>query len=207
MRSGLWSLVPETFHSDGREGQSMKDDSLTPLGLSREELEPVMVSGLNGLLQACYSDSQADNMRTWHIFNGIAQESVWLKMIGSKAFDELNRLGRSGQRWDRAKENSENHRLMFMRKIWILEHWVSLILIDGDIFNPDLGEIGLAYLTDDTASAVIEYKFPDCGEFTPKQFENFRKRYSLAQVPLPYRHRGIVVGGELKITHVGRKKV
>ena len=24
MRSGLWSLVPETFHSDGREGQSMK---------------------------------------------------------------------------------------------------------------------------------------------------------------------------------------
>ena len=185
----------------------MKDDSLTPLGLSRDELEPVIVSCHTGLLKASYSDTQADIMRAWHLHNGIAPESAWLRMIGAKAFDELNRLGRAGQRWDRAKEYSEKDRLMFARKFWILEHWVSLILIDGDIFNPDLGEIGIAYLTDETASALIEYMFPECGDFTTKHYENFRKRYGLTQVPLAYRHKGIMVNGELKITHVGRKRV
>jgi hypothetical protein len=87
------------------------------------------------------------------------------------------------------------------------KNWVSLVRIDGDIFNPDLGEIGIAYLTDETASAAIEYMFPECGDFTTKQFRDFRERYELVQVPLTHRHRGVMVNGELKITHVGRKSV
>jgi hypothetical protein len=185
----------------------MKDDSLTPLGLSRDELEPVMISCMRGLLIASYCDPLNDVIRTWHTLNGIAQESPWLKMIKSKVFDELNCLSRSGQRWDRAKEYAKKDRLMLAREFWILEHWVSLIRIDGDIFNPNLCEIGIAYLTDETASAAIEYIFPECGDFSTKQFRDFRERYELVQVPLAHRHRGVMVNGELKITHVGRKSV
>jgi hypothetical protein len=198
--------MQEAFHSDGREGQSMKDDSLTPLGLPREALGPVMISYIKAKAQHM-NEGLGDPMKAWFGLVHDETQGSFRRMMQVKIGEQVMREKSGGLRMDRMKKNSDSMRQEYWRKVWILESWVSFHTIHDEITDHHLSEIGLAYLTDETASAMIEYMFPESGEFTTKQFENFRNRYSLVQVPLPYRHRGIMVNGELKITHVGRKKV
>jgi hypothetical protein len=200
--------MQEAFHSDGREGQSMKDDSLTPLGLPREALGPVMISYIKAKAQHMNEDL-GDPMKAWfgQAHDEIEMNDSFRRMMQVKIGEQVIRENNGGLRMDRMKKNSDSMRQEYWRKVWILESWVSFHTIHDEITDHHLSEIGLAYLTDETASAVIEYMFPESGEFTTKQFRDFRERYELVQVPLAHRHRGVMVNGELKITHVGRKSV
>jgi hypothetical protein len=96
---------------------------------------------------------------------------------------------------------------MHLRKLWIIEKWVSFKLIENEITEDHLKVIGLAHLTDETAAAVIAYAYPGLGDFSAKQFQDFRKEYQLIQVPLLYRRSGVLINGVLKITRKGRKQL
>ena len=184
----------------------MKDDSVTPLGLSPEALEPVMVSYVRAKAQLMNEDLSDPMKASFGLIHNEIPASFH-HMIQAKVGEQVIRENGSGLRFDRMKMRANEIRSAYLRKLWIIECWVSFRSIREEITDYHLSEIGIAYLTDETASALIEHMFPECGDFTTKHYENFRKRYGLAQVPLAYRHKGIMVNGELKITHVGRKKV
>jgi hypothetical protein len=198
--------MPETFHSDGREGQGMKDDSLTPLGIPREALGPVMISYIKATAQLM-NENLSDPMKTWFGLVHDETQDSFRRMMQVKIGEQVVREIGSGRRMDRMKEKSNETRSLYWRKLWIIESWVSLHTIKDEITDHHLSEIGIAYLTDETAAPLIQSMFPECGEFTTKQYQDFRKSYNLTQVPLVYRHRGIVSGRALKITHIGRKEV
>jgi len=179
----------------------MKDEPVTPLGIPHAVLNPVLTSYLHASSKLFFKDIDSDLIRSWPL---IKVDSTTLKL---KLHDQMSRQIGSGQRWDRAMNDAASIRRMYMRKVWIVENWISFRLIEDEITDHHLSEIGLAYLTDETASEVIAHSFPECGDFTPKQYQDFRKSYNLTQVPLAYRYAGVMVNRSLKITHIGRKKV
>jgi hypothetical protein len=193
--------MPETFHSDGREGQSMKDEPVTPLGIPYAALNPVLTSYLHASSKLFFKDIDSDLIRSWPL---IKVDSTALKL---KLHDQMSRQIGSGRRWDRAMNDAASIRQMYMRKVWIVENWISFRLIEDEITDHHLSEIGLAYLTDETASEVIAHSFPECEDFTKKEFENFRKLYGLVQVPQAYRRSGMMLNGVLRIIRIGGKRV
>jgi hypothetical protein len=193
--------MPETFHSDGREGQGVKDEPVTPLGIPHAALNPVLTSYLHASSKLFFKDIDSDLIRSWPL---IKVDSTALKL---KLHDQMSRQIGSGQRWDRAQRDAVSIRRIYMRKVWIVENWISFRLIEDEITDHHLSEIGLAYLTDETASEVIAHSFPECGDFTKKEFENFRKLYGLVQVPQAYRYSGVVVNGVLRLTRIGGKLI
>ena len=179
----------------------MNDDSLTPLGLAFKEIDPVIASYLHAYSKLYFKDIDSDLIRSWPI---IRVDSNILRL---KLHDQMSRQIGSGQRWDRAMKDADSIRRSYMRKAWIVENWISFHLIEDEITSDHLSVIGLAYLTDEMASEVIAHAFPECGDFTKKEFENFRNRYELVQVPQTHRRSGMVLNGVLRITRIGRKRV
>jgi hypothetical protein len=202
--------MPETFHRYGREGESMSAKALkwirggaetTALGLPHDDLNVVIASYLQASSKLHLAEPMEDPIKSWP---GVLVNSAILK---SKLADQLIKERGSGKRFDRMKADKEALRLIHMRKVWIVETWVSFRLIEDEITEDHWNEIGMAYLTDETAAEVIEHAFSDLGGFTKKQFEDFRKNHGLVQVPLAHRRSGVVVNGTLKITRIGRKRV
>ena len=173
----------------------------TSLGLPHADLNLVITSYLGAMGKIYFDPVMQDPLKAWA---GYAAECRFLK---AKMADQLiNQIG-SGKRFDRIKANRPALFLEHLRKVWIVEGWVSFHRIEDEITEDHWNEIGLAYFTDETASAIIAYAFPELGDFTKKQFEDFRKNHGLEQVPLAHRRSGIVVKGRLKIDRIGRKRV
>ncbi len=171
------------------------------MGLPHDDLNKVIMSYLRASSQIYHREPMADPAKAW--------PTVLIddKHFKSKLADQLIKEHGSGKRFDRIKADKAALLAIHMRKVWIVERWVSFRLIETEITEDHWNEIGLAYLTDETASAVIAQAFPELGGFTQKQFEDFRKKHNLEQVPLSHRRRGVAYSGRLKITHIGRKPV
>ena len=179
----------------------MMDEPVTPLGIPHAALNPVLTSYLHASSKLFFKDIDSDLIRSWPL---IKVDSTALKL---KLHDQMSRQIGSGRRWDRAMNDAASIRQMYMRKVWVVENWISFRLIEDEITDHHLREIGIAYLTDETASEVIAHAFPECGDFTKKEFENFRKLYGLVQIPQAYRRSGMMLNGVLRITRIGGKRV
>jgi len=127
-------------------------------------------------------------------------------LLKSKLADQIIKEKGSGKRIDRIKNDMKNLRAIHMRKVWIVENWVSFIPIHEEITKAHEDSLGLCYFTDETISDLVQSTFPELGDFTKKQFEDFRKRYGLVQVSLEHRQSGVVINGVLNVTRIGRKK-
>jgi hypothetical protein len=175
----------------------------TALGLSHDELNKVIQSYMEALAGLYIQEPQADPIKAWPGFSICGGWTMFKSMLADQIIKEPG----SGKRFDRVRADKESLRAIHRRKVWIVERWVSFRLIENEITEDHWNELGLAYFTDETASAIIAHAFPELGDFTKKQFEDFRKNHGLEQVPLAHRRSGVVVNGVLKITRVGRKRI
>ena len=169
--------------------------------IPEEDMNKVISSYVLASSAVYLSQPMADPIKAWPTIR------IESSVIKSHMMDQLIKEEGAGRRLDRIKSDKQRLSAMHLRKLWIIEKWVSFKLIENEITQDHLNVIGLAYLTDETASAVIEYAYPELGDFSTKQFQDFRKEYQLIQVPLPYRRAGVLIKGVLKITRIGRKEV
>lgn len=173
-------------------------------GIPDEELNKVIASHIKAIGKLYVSDPMTDPLKASIQMSKMPMGSY----IKAVTYDQLLRESGSGKRLDRMKQNESKMSAEFMRSAWIVETWLSFNMNSGDeITEEQLEGVGLAYFTDETAVAIIEDAFPDLGEYTKKQFEDFRKKYGLVQVPLEYRRAGVLIGDVLKIIRIGRKPV
>lgn len=158
----------------------MNDDStIPPLGIPTEAIGPVLISYVRAKAQHL-SEDLSDPMKAWFGLSHETSSAAFHQMMRTKVGEQVIRENGSGRRMDRMKKKADEMHLEYCRKLWIIECWVSFRTIRNEITDYHLSEIGIAYLTDETASALIEHMFPECGDFTTKHYENFRKRYGLA---------------------------
>lgn len=98
----------------------------------------------------------------------------------------------------------------WIRSGWILQNWFAFKRADDPAedsgMNMNFDDLGLCCFTDETAAAIIESRF-DMGEFSRKQFTDFRKKYKLAQVSKEHRRSGIIRNGDLIVQRIGRKAI
>lgn len=169
--------------------------------IPEEDMNKVIWSYLSASSAIYHSEPMVDPIKAFPTIR------IECSVIKSHMMNQLIKEEGSGRRLDRIKNDKQRLSAIHMRKLWIIEKWVSFEPIENEITQDHLNVIGLAYLTDETASAVIEYAYPELGDFSTKQFQDFRKEYQLIQVPLPYRQSGVLIKGVLKITRKGRKQV
>ncbi len=174
------------------------------LGVPYKDLEPVVWSYLQARADEM-SDSIVDPIRSYPIL--ISEDGNMADPFKRAIMTQIIKQSGSGKRLDRIKNESDTMWHDYMRKLWIVERWISFRLITDEITKEHMNEIGLCYLTDETASDVIEHAFPYMGEFSRKQFEDFRKKHGLIQVPLAYRRSGAMIQGALKINRIGRRRI
>lgn len=174
------------------------------LGVPYEDLEPVVVSYLKARAKDL-SNNMEDPIRSYPIF--ISKNGRMQKELKQAIMDQLINQSGSGKRLDRIKSEALVMRENYLRKLWICEKWVSFEPIINEITEEHLNTIGLCYLTDETASQIIESVFPRLGEFSKKQYEDFRKKNGLIQVPLAHRRSGFLLNGVMDFKRVGRKRV
>ena len=176
-------------------------------GVPIADMSAILASVWNALAMDLkdMKDGHTDSIPTWPSVKGPIVANLHLK---AKLADEL--LKGNGARLDRVvATKTPPLQNPWIRSGWILQNWVAFKRGGepvGDFgMNMDFDDLGLCYLTDETAAAVIAHNF-QMGDYSTKQFRDFRKKYNLMQVPLCYRMSGIVVRGSLKIDRKGRKR-
>ena len=107
-------------------------------------------------------------------------------------------------RFQHARENrTKPIKNKWATQIWISGNWFNFY--DGEEESQDFDKIGLCYFTSACAAEIISNA--SNSKFTKKQFEDFRDKWELAQIPVKYRRSGVFRLGELVISRVGGKLI
>lgn len=181
---------------------SLKSGKVAP-AVNREDIIKVVDSFLFANAQLWKADLE-DPMTTWPT---VLTSKEFDPVLKSKVMDQiLDTSGSPGKRFDLIKKNqTPPHLNKWIRSCWIIQNWISTtepaseeVIIDGT---------GLSYLTDETAALWIEIYFPELGDFSVKQFRDFREKYNLIQVPPQYRISGVFKNGAFKANRIGKKRI
>lgn len=158
---------------------------------SFKENGAVVESEKKAKIQLIGDELLGDLVKYWNVFNFPIRMSQLL-------VEQMSKERGSGQRLDRSQKNKEKIQVEFLWKISVVALWSH---------GPIKSCIGYAHLTDETASAFIESWRDEVTEFTPKMYQDFRKKYGLKQVPVGHRCSGVVIDGKLKILKIGKKNI
>ncbi|MCX6879480.1 MAG: hypothetical protein NTW21_37605 [Verrucomicrobia bacterium] len=175
-------------------------------GVPVADMLAIVASVSNALAQVMTEEGN-DSIPTWPSVKGPVKPDIHLK---ARLADQLLR-GNGGTRLQYVIKNATPpEKSEWFRSVWMLHNWVAFKKggepAEDAGMNLDFDDLGLCYLTDETAAGRVEAEF-DMGEFTTKQFRDFRRKYKLLQVPKAHRMSGIFLNGGLKIIRKGRKRV